>query len=170
MYTEEYERRGFPIKKLLLKLIILIILALLLAWVLPKFNTPVIAMHIDESSTLKSPLDSEVFSTNVERIKKVVISYYTKTKLDQEVQDTATITLKDLMDKKLIGTLADENKKPYDTEKSYIKLTKVGEGYLLKINLKSKQKEDYVLVHLDSYDYCSTEICEKKTPELSIEK
>lgn len=170
MYTEEYERRGFPIRNFLLKVIIVITLALLLAWLLPKFNTPVIAMNVEESSNLKSPLASEVFSTNVERIKKVIISYYTKSRLEQEVPDTTTITVKELMDKKLIGTLTDENKKAYDTENSYIQLTKVKQGYLLKINLKSKQKEDYILAHLDSYDYCSTEICEKKIPELSTEK
>lgn len=165
MYTEEYERRGFPVKSFLLKAIILIILAFLLAWLLPKVNMKHISTSVTQSEMNKSLVADEIFLANIDRIKKIVVSYYTKERLSQEVTTSATLSLDTMMEKKLIGTLVDESNKPYDTKKSYMKLTKIEDGYLLKINLKSAKKEEYMLFHLDSYAYCSTDICEKKTIE-----
>ena len=31
--------------------------------------------------------------------------------------------------------------------------------YLLKVNLKDSEKEDYILVHLGCYTYCDSYIC-----------
>ena len=40
--------------------------------------------------------------------------------------------------------------------------------YLLKVNLKDSEKEDYILVHLGCYTYCDSYICEKKTTDVDI--
>ena len=40
MYTEEYDKRPFPFRDFLLKFIIIVIFALLLVWLIPKFISP----------------------------------------------------------------------------------------------------------------------------------
>ena len=42
MYAEEYEKRGFPLKDFLLKLVLVVIFVALLCWLLPKFIKPTI--------------------------------------------------------------------------------------------------------------------------------
>ena len=40
MYTEEYDKRPFPFRDFLLKFIIIVIFALFLIWLIPKFISP----------------------------------------------------------------------------------------------------------------------------------
>ena len=40
MYTEEYDKRPFPFRDFLLKFIIIVIFALFLIWLIPKFTSP----------------------------------------------------------------------------------------------------------------------------------
>jgi len=46
--------------------------------------------------------------------------------------------------------------------KSYVSLEKKETEYLMKVNLKCGEEEDYILVHLGCYSYCTTDICEAK--------
>ena len=39
MYTEEYDKRPFPFRDFLLKFIIIVIFALFLIWLIPKFTS-----------------------------------------------------------------------------------------------------------------------------------
>ena len=102
MYSEEYERRGFPFKNFLLKLILVIIFAFLLAWLLPKFIEPSVITNNNETTVDISPLTSQIFADNLERMKEAAISYYTDERLPQEVGESDTMTLSDMIGKKLI--------------------------------------------------------------------
>lgn len=168
MYSEEYERRGFPFKNFLLKLILVIIFAFLLAWLLPKFIEPSVITNNNETTVDLSPLTSQIFADNLERMKDAAISYYTDERLPQEVGESDTMTLSDMIGKKLIVALIDKNNKACDVEESYVKITKLDEEYLLKVNLKDSEKEDYILVHLGCYTYCESDVCEKKTTDVAI--
>ena len=178
MYTEEYEQKGFPIKDFILKAVLVIIFVFLLVWLLPKFIAPVI--NKDSSKTEKCPtvncdttgigaLTSQIFADNLERMKDAAISYYTDERLPKNVGDSATMTLSDMIGLKIIVPLVDKNNKAVDVEKSYVKITKTDDEYILKVNLKDSETEDYILVHLGCYTYCDSYICEKKpTPEVPI--
>lgn len=163
MYSEQYEKRGLPFKDFLLKLILVIIFAFLVAWLLPKFIQPAVITNAKEASVDLSPLTSQIFADNLDRMKEAAISYYTDERLPKEVGESETMTLSDMIGKKLIVALVDKNNKACDVEKSYVKITKMEDEYLLKINLKDSEKEDYILVHLGCYTYCDTYLCEKKT-------
>lgn len=86
MYSEEYERRGFPFKNFLLKLILVIIFAFLLAWLLPKFIEPSVITNNNETMVELSPLTSQIFADNLERMKEVAISYYTDERLLRKLE------------------------------------------------------------------------------------
>lgn len=166
MYSEDYEKKGFPFKDFLLKLILVIIFAFLLAWLLPKFIKSDVITNNNTETVDFSSLISQIFSDNLEKMKDAAISYYTDERLPQEVGDSDTMTLSDMIGKKLIVALIDKNNKACDVEKSYVKITKLDNEYLLKVNLKDSEKEDYILVHLGCYTYCDSYVCEKQ--EISI--
>lgn len=168
MYTEEYEDRGFPFRDFLLKLILIIIFVFLLIWLLPKFITPTIKSCEGNKCQDISPLTSQIFADNLEKMKNAAISYYTNERLPQEVGDSYTLTLGDMIGLKLITPLIDKNNKACDVEKSYVKITKMDNEYLLKVNLKSSDKEDYILVHLGCYNYCNSDVCEKKYTNVKV--
>lgn len=170
MYTEEYEHRGFPFRDFLLKLILIIIFVFLLIWLLPKFISPKLVTKTNESTEQVdiSSLTSQIFSDNLEKMKDAAISYYTDERLPKEVGDSDQMTLSDMIGKKLIVALIDKNNKACDVEKSYVKITKLDDEYILKVNLKDSEKEDYILVHLGCYTYCDSYICEKKEASIAI--
>ncbi len=177
MYTEEYESRGFPFRDLVIKIILVAIFAFILIWLLPKFMAPTVINKTENSkkaidrrtnNTDISPLTSQIFADNLERMKDAAISYYTDERLPQEVGESDKMTLSDMIGKKLIIALIDKNNKACDVEKSYVKITKLDEEYILKVNLKDSEKEDYILVHLGCYTYCNSYVCEKKEVQIDI--
>ena len=167
MYSEEYERRGFPLKDFLLKLILVIIFLFLLIWLLPKFIEPNTITNTKTSSVDLSPFASQVYADNLEKMKEAAISYYTDERLPQEVGESETMTLSDMIGKKIIIALIDKNNKACDVEKSYVKITKLDDEYLLKVNLVDSDKDDYILVHLGCYNYCESDVCEKQLTEIN---
>lgn len=169
MYTEEYEHKGFPFKNFLIKLFLVIVFVLLLVWILPKFITPTTIVNEngnkskDNNSSNVAALNSQIFQNNMDKMKEAAISYYTDDRLPSTVGDSKTMTLNEMIKEKIISTLIDKNNKECDGEKSYVKITKLDDEYLLKVNLKDSEQEDYILVHLGCYTYCKGSICEKKT-------
>ena len=170
MYAEEYEKRGFPLKDFLLKLILVVIFVALLCWLLPKFIKPTIVNECQHSGSSASVCDtsgldaltSQIFADNLEKMKNAAISYYTDDRLPQNVGDSESMTLSDMIGKHLIVPLIDKNNKACDVTASYVKITKNDDEYIMKVNLKDSEKEDYILVHLGCYTYCDSYICEKK--------
>ena len=171
MYTEEYEHKGFPIRDFLLRLVLVVIFVFLLVWLLPKFINPTTVVKNNTKSgngsnsknevVDVSGVSSQIFSNNMDRMKEAAISYYTNDRLPSNVGDSKKMTLSDMIGEKIISPLIDRNNKAVNVEKSYVKITKLEDEYLLKVNLKDSEKEDYILVHLGCYDYCKTTLCEK---------
>ena len=161
MYTEDYENRGFPFRDFLLKLILIIIFVFLLVWLLPKFIKPA-TIENKKTQTEITAISSQIFNNNLNKMKEAAISYYTDERLPQEVGEYKEMTLREMIGKKIITPLVDKNNKAVDVEKSYVKITKADDEYILKVNIKDSEKEDYILVHLGCYTYCDSYICEKK--------
>ena len=147
MYTEEYEKRGYPIRSFLVKLLLVVIFVLLLVWLLPKFIVPRLnTTNNSNSSSCKGSstcevlgldaLTSQIFSDNLERMRDAAITYYTADRLPTEVGASDQMTLSDMIGKKLIVPLIDKNNKAVDVDKSYVKITKMNDEYLLKVNIK----------------------------------
>ncbi len=178
MYTEE--KKGFPLGNFILKLILIVIFVFLLVWLLPKFLVPAINKANSENgksciaescdTTGISALTSQIFIDNLNRMKEAAISYYTEERLPQEVGQSDTMTLSDMIGKKLLVPLIDKNNKACDVEKSYVKITKLDDEYLLKVNLKDSEKEDYILVHLGCYNYCESYVCQKQGTDTTTGK
>lgn len=167
MYTEDYENRGFPFRDFLLKLILIILFVFLLVWLLPKFIKPTTVENKNMINEITA-ISSQIFSENLDKMKEAAISYYTDDRLPQKEGEYHQMTLSEMIGLKIITPLVDKNNKAVDVEKSYVKITKAEDEYILKVNIKDSEKEDYILVHLGCYTYCDSYVCEKKETDVAI--
>lgn len=148
MYTEYEEKRGFPIRDFLIKLVLIIVFVLLLFWLLPIPNM--------------KGINNTIFNANVQTMKDAAINYFTDERLPKNVGDKVTLTLKEMLDLKLLLPFTDKNGDTCDVNKSYVTLEKKETEYLMTVHLKCKGQEDEIEVHLGCYTYCTSAICEKK--------
>ena len=135
------ERRGLTIKDLLIRLILIIIFIFLLIWLFPMPDL--------------KPLNNQIFADNLDRMKDVAKSYYTVERLPKNINDYKKMTLKEMIDNKLILPLMDSNGKYCSEEDSYIQITKLENEYVIKVYLSCSDKQDYIIEHFGCYDICS---------------
>ena len=135
------DNRGFTIKDLLIRLILIIIFIFLLIWLFPMPDL--------------KPLNNQIFADNIDRMKDVAKSYYTVERLPEKINDYKKMTLKEMINNKLILPLTDSNGKYCSDDDSYIQITKLENEYVIKVYLSCTDKQDYVIEHFGCYDICS---------------
>ncbi len=156
MYTEEYERKIFPIRNFLLKLMIVLAILFFVVFLLPMLFSS------KQEEKAKVSQKDHVFIENLETMKEAGISYFKENKLPDKTNASSTITLKQLIRKNLMTTPVDQNGKSCDVDDSYVKMTKKTDEYEMKVHLKCSKKEDDTILYLGSYDDCKDVICEKE--------
>ena len=171
MYTDNEQRTGLPIKTFLLSLILIIIFILLLMWLLPMPNSKNNNNgngNGNNGTTEITGLDAltnRIFNANIQEMKNAAVTYFTKDTLPSKNGQTVTLTLQEMLDKKLLLPFTDKNGNSCDTDRSYVSITKKGtDSYVMKVNLSCDDQEDYILVNLGCYAYCTSAVCEKKEP------
>jgi len=158
MYNERND--SFSVKAIILKLLFLVLFVFLLLWLLPK------VIKFPESQVAQSPnLDpfyDQIYINNITAMKEAAISYYTLQRLPQKVGDKVSITLAEMLEKKLLIPFTNKDGNACDVIESYVEVEKLEEEYLMKVQLSCPDKTDYILVYLGCYDYCEGLVCEKK--------
>lgn len=165
MYDERKEK--FSFKNFFLTLLLVLLFVFLMLWLFPTRNY--IDKKLNENETVfdldrLSVLYDEIFANNVARMKDAAIGYFTNERMPQKVGETKKLTLQEMYDLHLVLKMKDKNGNPCDTTKSYVEMTKFTEEYRLKVNLSCGDQEDYIIVYLGCYTYCSGGICEKTSP------
>ena len=153
MYTEEYDKRPFPFRDFLLKFIIIVIFALFLIWLIPKFISP--------KTKTNEATSSKIFQKNLQTMKTASVNYYSKKENLPATDSKEILTLRQMIDKRMLTAFTDKNGKACDVKQSYSEISSDNGEYVLKVKLKCSDEEAYVLTKLGSYSYCSSEICEK---------
>lgn len=160
MYTEEYEERGYSLKKILIKFLIVIAIVVIIIGIWLKLSSS--SSNNNRNKGNETSLSyTEIYNKNVESIKESTISYYKEDLLPEEEGKYETLTLKEMLDKKMIDTLIEDDNDKLDYEKSYIKITNTGQEFILKINIKTEKREKSELIYLGHYNYCTSYICER---------
>jgi len=162
MYEERKEK--FSFKSFFLTLLLVLLFVFLMLWLFPTKS------YVDEK--LQSTYDlqrlevlyDEIFANNVARMKDAAIGYFTNERMPKTVGESKKLTLGQMYELHLVLKMKDKDGKPCDTEKSYVEMTKYTEEYRLKVNLSCGSQEDYIIVYLGCYNYCSSGICEKRVP------
>lgn len=157
--NENYEDNKHELlRNFILKLVLIILFILLIVWVIPK------ATNKSYPDIDLSAIQGRIFSDNIELMKDAATNYFTTERLPQNVGDQATLTLQDMYDQHLLTEVTDKNGEACSVSNSYVTLTKEDDEYLMKVNLQCGEEEDYILVHMGCYNYCSTTaICEKSS-------
>lgn len=152
MYDNEY-----PVRNFLIKLVLVIIFVLLLLWLFP------ISGFLGGNSQKGdgSAVENRIFGANLNEMKGAAISYFTDERLPQAEGSKVKITLKEMLDKKLLLPLSDHEGKSCNVDKSFVEVSKMKEEYQFKINLKCGKKEEYIITHMGCYTYCKSKLCEK---------
>jgi hypothetical protein len=151
------ERERFSFKDVILQIVLVVLFVFLLLWLFPTKS------YVDKKLEGNSnALNNQIFTQNVNNMKEAAISYFTTSRLPKKIGDKETLTLGDMLDKKLLIPFLDSNNKQCSLTESYVEITKMDEEYILKVNLNCSDNSDYVLVHLGCYNYCESGLCEKQ--------
>lgn len=172
MYNErnEYEERndGFSIKSIIVQLLFVVLFIFILIWLFPTKNSLNGKFDkIDEVNSKFDVLTNRIFNDNLQTMKEAAINYYTTPRLPKNLNDVKSMTLREMLKEKLLVEFKDANNKSCDLDDSYVEITKLEDEFLLKVNLSCTDNDAYILVHLGCYDYCSTDVCEKKDAAVS---
>lgn len=154
MYNED---RG-SLKGVFIKILLVVVILFILMTLFPTkgFLTNYV------NSKLKTNNDN--FNNNLLSMATVASGYYTGSRLPKNTGDKVSMTLGEMLDKKMLVNFTDENNKVCNNKKSYVEITKNQEDYTMKVNLSCPNKEDYILLHMGlndtSFPSTSTERCE----------
>ena len=145
--------------KIGLRILIVILCALLL------FRIVVI---IKDNKT--NVIEQDEMKEKINLLEDVGKKYFAEDKLPKEIGDSETVTLKELVNAKLIDEIKDKKDKTCNLEKSYVKVTRLDKEYQIKTLLTCSTFEDYknsfIEIEKDSKDKTTTttkKVTTKKT-------
>lgn len=134
------------IRDLLIKVVLIVIFVFLLTFLFPMPN-------------LTTFYDA-VFNNNVQTMKDAAEDWFTTERMPKEVGEQETLTLQDMLDKKLILPFLDKDGNQCDTEKSYVTVKKEENEYILKVYLSCNGKSDYIIEPIGCYNFCPDGKCD----------
>ncbi len=153
------ENRRFSWTGLFIKIIIVVIFILFTIWLL-SLSTKNATKGLSDSLNV---LTDQIFSDNISKMKEVGKEYFTTERLPEKVGDVKTLSLQKMYDSKLLLELKDKNGKACSAKNSYVSVEKLETEYQMKVYLECGDEADYVVTIMGCYNYCNTDICEKKT-------
>lgn len=147
----EYDKPIFPLRKILLRLALIIAIIILVAWLVPKFFTN--KNTTDKTTKVKNTTETvKIESNNMQKLQSAGLKYFNKENISSS--EGKKITLNELIENKLVQEIKN-NGKTCDVKKSYVKLTKTNDAYLLKTSLTCGKTTDYKLLNVGEYSYCT---------------
>ena len=138
---------GINWKEILIKIIMLILFILLLLWLFPKADLDVFY--------------DQVYTNNIKTMKEAARNYYTVDRLPANVGDQTSMTLKEMVDNKMIIRFTDKDGKTCDESSSGIEITKLSNNeYTMKVELNCGDQKDYILETIGCTTVCSNGTCQ----------
>lgn len=122
------EERRINWLSLLIKVIIIFVFALIIIWIISKIIN-------------KKEL-SDTFKSNLDNMEKISIEYFKSIDLPEEKGKNIKITLGEMIEKKLIISEKKESDNSCDKEKSYAKITREKDNYIVDVTLKCGKEKD----------------------------
>jgi len=161
------ERTNFSIRDIILQFLIIALFIFVLIWLFPmKSDLNKAIDSIEVKGNDNSVLYDRIFNENIISMKDSAKSYYTTPRLPKNIGDKVKMTLSTMLDKKIILPFVDKKGNSCDLDESYVEITKYDEEFILKVNLKCGNDENYLLVYMGCYDYCESAICEKEKSDI----
>jgi len=146
MFRETDEMREPIWKGIVIKALFLGVFVVLLLWLFPMPKV--------------EPLLDNLFNENIQTMKEAAKNYYTNERLPKEVGSKVSMTLSEMLTKKLLLPFVDGNGEQCDLNASYVEITKMETEYILKVYLSCNSRTDYIIEHLGCHDLCQKEECD----------
>lgn len=162
---EEKKWKNIDWKGIGLKSIIVVLALLLLVWLVPKLipdqNESNNKHSKNETKTqVVEKVPSSTFKENLETIKAAAKSYFTVDRLPEENGSVVTLTLEEMLEKKMILKFTDENGNFCNNQDSYAQMKKTSSNeYELKVQLTCNDNSDYIIENYGCYNVCTSEEC-----------
>ena len=161
------DNTNFSIKNVIIQFLFVALFIFILIWLFPlKSDLKNAVETCNGEGCNYSALYDSIFNTNVLMMKDSAKSYFTTPRLPKKIGDKVKLTLGDMLELKIILPFVDKNGDVCSLDESYVEITKYEEEYIMKVNLKCGEQENYLLVYMGCYDYCSTTICEKNESDI----
>ena len=160
--------KGFSLKNLILTIIFIAIIIFLIFWIVNmrkeiKANQLILESAVNSSESTEV-IESNTFDSNLDLLKEGAVKYFLAKGLPSDIGDSKKVSLTELMDQGFVSSI--KNKKDYNLDDSYAKMTKTSNEYVMKVYLKGNNKTDYKIYYYGNYDYCEENtICEKQNPD-----
>ncbi|MGN1338564.1 MAG: hypothetical protein ACI4WW_08850 [Candidatus Coprovivens sp.] len=148
MYDEENVtyRIGINWKDIAIKIVMLAVFLFLLIWLFPKADLDV--------------LYDKVYNDNITTMKEAARSYYTVDRLPKTVGESKSMTLKEMIDNKMLIRFTDKNGDYCDESTSKVEVTKTSNNtYVLKVQLSCGKDSDYILETIGCTSVCENGNC-----------
>ena len=155
------ENRRFSWTSLFIKIIIVVIFILFTIWLL-SLSMKNTTRGLSDSLNV---LTDNIFKENIDRMKEVGKDYFTTERLPEKIGEVKTLTLEEMYKKNLILEVKDKNGKACSAKNSYVAVEKMETEYQMKVYLECGSEKNFIKVIMGCYNYCNTDICEKKEPE-----
>lgn len=158
------DEKGFVLTDVILQLLFLVLFIFVLIWLFPTkgFVNNLQKQFAANTNTQDfNILYNKIFNENLISMKEAAINYYTTPRLPKNVGDKVSMSLGEMLDKKIVLPFTDKEGNSCSSSESYVEITKLDDEYQLKVLLSCSGEEEYLIVHLGCYQYCEEEICEK---------
>ena len=165
MYEYEERKDKSSIKGVVIQILLMVMFIFILICLFPS-KSDLDKLKTTQSVSSLEPLYDRIFNDNIIAMKDAAKSYYTTPRLPKNVGDKVSMTLNEMLDKKIILPFVDREGNQCDLEESYVSITKEDEEFIMKVNLKCTNQENYLLVVMGCYNYCETGICEKNEEDI----
>ena len=139
------DNRSSFLRDILVKVLFITIFIFLLMYLFPMPNL--------------TPFYSSIFNDNIQTMKDAAEDYYTIKRMPTEDGKSTKMTLQEMLDKKLIIPFVDKDGKTCDNTKSYVKVTKDGDEYVLKVSLTCGKESNYVVERIGCHNFCKGQTC-----------
>ena len=101
--VEQFSWKGF-----LSRAVLVVIFVLLLSWLLPMPNTKELEGKVDNLSANVSVITDRIFNENINNMKNAAKDYFTIKRLPKNINEKVKISLKEMIDKKLLLNVLDK--------------------------------------------------------------
>lgn len=161
------ERKTFGIKDIIIQVLFVALFVFVMLWLFPsKKDLEDKFVTMDDITSSLRVLYGQAFANNVNSMREAATGYFTTERLPKNVGDSVTLTLGEMLEKKLVLEMKDSNNNACSLTESYVKLTKMDNEYQMKIQLSCSDYSDYIISYIGCYEYCKdcTKDNNKTTP------
>lgn len=155
---KDKKKKNIKLPNLLLKCIIGVLILIVIILII-KF--------LDSKNWFSKTFSDEAYNQNITLMKDAGLQYFKTNDLPNEVGKNTYVSLKELIEKKLLIDFT-ENNRLCSLDNSYVEVSMTDDGnYLLKTYLKCGKKEDYILSTIEKVkNSCESDITSKENTNI----